>query len=978
MFDPVATPRVFALPSGVDFPKVLLDGLMDRLVGHPPEALARVQIIVNTRRMERRLRALMEAGSARFLPRISLLTDLDQIWPQPGLPPATPGLRRRLELSILVGKLLEQEQDLGAQGSVFDLADSLAELMDEMQGEGVSVDTIRNLDVTDMSGHWARAQQFISIADDFVESDSGTLDSQARQRRIVEDLARRWAIDPPRHPVLLAGSTGSRGTTLMLMQAVASLPQGAVILPGFDFDQPDSVWTAMDKAMLAEDHPQFRFRRLMQKFQLEPHQITRWFKTPEPEPARNKLISLALRPAPVTDAWMREGPKLPDLAQATSRMTLIEAETPRDEALAIALRLRKAAGDGQSAALITPDRMLTRRVASALDRWGILPDDSAGTPLQLTPPGRFLRHVAQIFAARLTGAALITLLKHPLCHGGTGRGDHLRQTRDLELDLRAKGPAFPDPDSFALYAKRRNKPDLDGWMAWMIRCFCDQQVTGALPLTEWVDRLRDLSEAIASGHLEDGSGPLWDQNAGQKALGVIDALTEHARHGADMTPSEFGDLLGSLLAGEEVRDRDAPDSRIMIWGTLEARVQGADLLILGGLNEGSWPEPARPDSWLNRALRDQAGLLLPERRIGLAAHDFQQAIAAPDVWLTRSVRSEDAETVASRWINRLTNLLDGLPEHGGRTALKDMRERGAEWLTWARNMEQAAPLALAPRPAPRPPVTARPVRMSVTEIKRLVRDPYAIYAKHVLHLSPLNPLLREPDALQRGIVVHEILEDFIRNSVENPALLTVPAFLDTCRTALKTVVPWPSARSLWLAKLGRVAGDFITSETERRALALPVKFEAKVTSQLADLGFTLTGRADRIDRDTEGRLHIYDYKTGTPPSIKVQKQFDKQLLLEIAMAEEDGFEDIGPSQVARAVFLGVGSSYSEVAAPMADEPPAKTWEDLRALITAYRAPEQGFTSRRMVQKDTDTGDFDHLARFGEWDDSAPPCPEDLT
>ena len=203
----------------------------------------------------------------------------------------------------------------------------------------------------------------------------------------------------------------------------------------------------------------------------------------------------------------------------------------------------------------------------------------------------------------------------------------------------------------------------------MPTAFDEQVVSGTLPLEAWVTRLEALAETIACGSRTDGSGTLWDKNAGIKAKSVFETLKSEAGFGGEMSASDFADLLGALLAQEEVRDRDAPHGGIMIWGTLEARVQGADLVILGGLNEGSWPEPPSPDPWLNRQMRQQAGLLLPERRIGLSAHDFQQAVAAPEVWITRSVRSDEADTVPSRWINRLTNLLDGLPDQQGPQAL---------------------------------------------------------------------------------------------------------------------------------------------------------------------------------------------------------------------------------------------------------------------------------------------------------------------
>ncbi|MGR3617157.1 MAG: double-strand break repair protein AddB [Paracoccaceae bacterium] len=975
MFEPADKPRVFALPCGVDFPRSLVDGLLARNAGQPPENLARVELIVNTTRMQRRVSQLFDEQPALLLPRVSLLTQFGQAQVLSGLPDVLPPLRRRLELAQLIAKLIKAQPDLAAQSSVFDLADSLAGLIDEMQGEGVSPDTIHNLDVSDMSGHWARAQSFIAIAEQFLDMRRTAVDAQARQRLMVEQLVQRWEKSPPQHPVILAGSTGSRGTTLMLMRAIARLPQGAVILPGFDFDMPPDVWTGLSKALESEDHPQYRFFHLMQSLDLGLTDIQRWTPDAPPSPARNRLTSLALRPAPVTHAWMSEGPELVDLDQASAAVTLVEAESPRAEALSIAMRLRVAAEDGQTAALITPDRMLTRQVAAALDRWDIVPDDSAGQPLQLSPPGRFLRHVAALFTKPLTSDALLTLLKHPLTHGGAARGDHLRHTRELELFIRDKSVPFPDPDSFERFAIGRDV--LDGWVNWLSRHLTGQEAVTTLHLADWVDRLRSLSEALSAGSQADGTGPLWEKNAGQKAQAVIQALEDEAAHGGDLSAREFNDLLGALLAQEEVRDRDAPHGKIMIWGTLEARVMGADLLILGGLNEGSWPEPPAPDPWLNRQMRHDAGLLLPERRIGLSAHDFQQAIAAPEVWLTRSVRSDEADTVPSRWLNRICNLLDGLPQQGGRDALRDMRARGQMWQDRADMLEEPTPIAPAHRPSPAPPVSARPRSLSVTEIPRLIRDPYAIYAKHTLRLRRLNPLVQAPDALLRGIVVHEVFEHFILRSINDHDVLTVETLLELSETLLAVHVPWPTARRLWWARIKRVAKDFIASELDRRKTSNPVELEATGKKRLEPLDFTIKARADRVDVDAHGNLLLYDYKTGNPPSGSQQKKFEKQLLIQAAMAEEGAFEKFGPARVERALFIGLGSALKEVPAPLADEPPAKIWAELRQLIEAYFDPNQGFSSRRMLHLDTDHGDYDQLARFGEWDRSAEPVREDL-
>jgi ATP-dependent helicase/nuclease subunit B len=469
MFEHQDTPRVFGLPSGVDFPQMLVEGLLHRFKGQPPEALARVELLVNTQRMARRLRTMFEDGPAILLPRIRLLTDLESLAPSVIIPQGVPALRRRLELIGLISALLEKSPDLASRASLYDLADSLAALIDEMQGEGVTPDVIAELDVTDQSGHWERAKVFLGIVQNYLSLTEAMPDKEARQRARVQGIAALWAERPPSHPIIIAGSTGSRGTTMLLMQAVARLPQGGLVLPGFDFDLPSEVWAALDDPMISEDHPQYRFYHLMKGLGDTPNSVKNWHECEAPSSARNKLVSLSLRPAPVTDAWRIEGPRLEELEQATQDMTLVLAETPRAEALAIALRLRKATEDGQTAALITPDRMLGRRVTAALSRWEILPDDSAGTPLHLSPPGRFLRHAAALMSRRLDAETLLTLLKHPLSHSADERNMHRLHTQRCELAIRRHGLPYPEPDAFIALCENA-VPDDEGmklWAAWV-------------------------------------------------------------------------------------------------------------------------------------------------------------------------------------------------------------------------------------------------------------------------------------------------------------------------------------------------------------------------------------------------------------------------------------------------------------------------------------------------------------------------------
>lgn len=970
MFDPQPHPRVYALPPGVDFPRAVALGLIKRAEGQPPEALARVDLLVNTARMRARIVEALSESGARLLPRVRIVTALGNQTLIPGVPLAVPPLRRRLELTQLIAALIDADPTLAPRSAIYDLADSLATLMDEMQGEGVDPAALGKLDLSEHSDHWKRSRDFIGIIAPFFTGEQ-TPGAEARQRLAVAHLVARWQLAPPDHPVIVAGSTGSRGTTALLMAAVARLPQGALILPGFDFDMP-LVWPRLDSAMNCEDHPQYRYKRLMDQLDVGPKQIALWAETEPESPARNRLISLSLRPAPVTDQWMVEAPLLGDLRLATGDLTLIEAASPREEALAIALCLRAAAQDGLKVALITPDRTLARQVTAALDRWAIIPDDSAGQPLALSAPGRFLRHVSTLFGQKLNAEDLLILLKHPICASGGDRGSHLLHSHSLELALRRDGPQFPAPDDLISWARGRDAPL--AWATWLATALAGLQSAGSAPLLDHVTRHVALTEHLSRGPGGSGDGDLWLAEAGGEALAAARELLAEAPYGGILSASDYADLLTAVLMRRDVRSAVRPHPDVMIWGTLDARSQGADVVVLGGLNDGVWPAAPPPDPWMNRRMRHDAGLLLPQRRIGLSAHDYQQAIAAPKVVLTRAIRDAEAETVQSRWLNRLGNLMQGSRENHGPEALAAMRNRGQEWLGLVAGLDRISVTVPAElRPAPQPPVADRPRELFVTQITRLIRDPYAIYARYILRLKKLDPLHAPPDYRERGTTLHEILQAFIAG--QRPEVLaesmaeSKARLLAIADAVLLRDIPWPVTRRMWRAGLERVADWFLTQEAGRPGT--PGLLEEKGSVSLQTPDFTLSAKPDRIDVLPDGRLVILDYKTGALPSRDAQQFYEKQLPLEAAMAERGAFAAFGPREVAESRLVGIGSDPKEAVTTYQPGELDSVWRDFTALIARYMQPEQGYAARRAVRNPTDVGDYDHLARHGEWQDSDP-------
>jgi double-strand break repair protein AddB len=966
-----AGPRLFALPPGVDFPAELVRGLQARLAGAPPEAMAGVELYLNTARMRRAVEEALSAAGPGFLPRLRLVSDLDRDPRFAAWPAAVPPLRRRLELAQLVARLIDVDPGLAPPAAVFDLADSLARLMAEMQDEGVSASTVAALDMAEHAAHFQRAQAFLAIVAPLAD-DVAAPDAEGLRRRVALALAGRWQADPPRHPVIVAGSTGSRGTTALLMQAVASLPQGAVVLPGFDATLPAPVWAAMGDAMTAEDHPQYRHLRAAAGLGLTPAEIRPWTDATPARPAMNRLVSLSLRPAPVTDQWLGEGRSLPDLKDTTAHVTLIEAADTRAEAEAIALILRAAVEEGTEVALLTPDRLLTRRVAAALDRWGLAPDDSAGEPLAVSAPGRFLRQVAELPGQRLTLLRLLALLKHPIAASGGGRGPHLLHTRSLELRLRRHGPVFPTPANLRSWGVAQNAAPWADWLAGLLEPLA---AAGPAPLAHHVAAHHALAEALAEGP-EGAAGTLWAGAAGAEALRMMTDLAAEAGHGGTMTPRDYLNLIGSTIEGYEVREPVQSHPLIRFLGPREARECRALRVILGGLSDGTWPRRPDPDPWLNRALRQRAGLTLPERQIGLSAHDYQQAAAAPEVVLTRAMRDAEAEALPSRWLSRLTNLMEGLPAQSGPAALAAMRQRGQVWLDRAAALDApAARVPAAARPSPRPPVALRPRELPVTAIRDLIRDPYHVYARHVLRLVPLDPLQPEPDARERGNALHAILEGFVRARLASPDADPAALLMAEADRVLAEAVPWPAARILWRAKLERAAPAFLARELAEAGT--PVLIEDRGRVALPGLDFTLTARPDRIDRLPDGRLHILDYKSGSVPEPTDLKGHEKQLLLEAAMAERGGFARLGPAEVARVTYVGLDADGTTRPIEITPETSLAAWDGLCRLIGHYRTRRHGYTARRGIGKAQHAGDYDHLARFGEWDMTDIATPEDV-
>jgi ATP-dependent helicase/nuclease subunit B len=416
-----------------------------------------------------------------------------------------------------------------------------------------------------------------------------------------------------------------------------------------------------------------------------------------------------------------------------------------------------------------------------------------------------------------------------------------------------------------------------------------------------------------------------------------------------------------------VRPRRDRHPRLAILGPLEARLQDFDLVILGGLNEGTWPAEAATDPWLSRPMRTEIGLEPPERRIGLAAHDFATLAASRNVLLTRALKDSGAPTVPSRWLLRSLQLANGL-------GLNAQLASGGELLGWARRIDESEAELRAMRPSPKPPLHARPRMLRVTEIETWLRDPYTIYARHVLRLRILDPLDQEPGPAERGTAVHLALERFLTAHPDRLPEGALTRLLDLATAAFREKGASRAVLSLWLPRFARAARWFIDYEQARRAAVQRTVVEVKGSLEIpaANGPFTLVGRADRIDLWPDGSASILDYKTGSVPSDKqIRKLIAPQLPLEAAMLKAGAFADVKPVSVRDLIHVQLkgeeGNEGRECIAPVdGDAIATEALAKLQGMIREFDRESRGYTSRRMPFMVRDAGDYDHLARVAEW------------
>ncbi len=1019
-------PRLYTIPPDVSFLDTLahsiLTGDLPVAGGEPPDKLdlARWTVLLPTRRAVRALQDAflrMSGNDALLLPRIRPLGDVDEdelelASPREAgedavlalsLPPAIGILDRRLALTTLVLRwsriAAETAEGEGTRtratpAQAASLAAQLAVLMDSLDTERVGLDALAALVPEQFAEHWQKTLDFLNIITEHwprILEENGVMGPYARRDALMAAETERLLANEPDAPVIAAGSTGTVPATAALLEAVSKLGNGAVVFPGLDVALDEESWLAISEPEPHPEHPQFGMHQFLSRLGMTREEVI-VLGAGDGKGGRARLTSEVMRPAGKTDRWLQfaKNADRDELASALGGLLRIDAPTEQDEAEVISLLLRDAVEQpDHTAALVTPDRRLARRVSARLEKWGLQVDDSAGKPLAKTLPGAFMDAVAEAAGSGMSPVPLLALLKHPLTRLGRRAGEMRRAVRLLELaafrqPATAKGLA-EHRDAVARARARDGKhihPNIKrlGEEDWRtIDLLLNDLELAFEPLRELFLRHDDevQFDAILRAHIEVGqslasdetevSAVLWRGQAGETLANFFEAMLAAKSNDLPIIPADYPDFYRAFISGLPVRERVPAHPRVFIWGPLEARLQRPDTVVLGGLNEGVWPATVESDPWLSRPMRAAVGLSAPERRIGLSAHDVAQLLGVEKVYLTRAEKADGTPTVASRWLLRLDAVLSALDL---REAIKPMDP----WLDWALARDMADPVPAAAPPAPAPPADARPKRLSVTRIESWIANPYSIFARDILRLYPLEALAGEPDAALRGMLVHDALMQF---AFEYPDRLPpdiagkLVSFADDLFAEYGDKV---RISAFWRGQMAHFARWFATTEHQRRNHVTKVYAEVSGVLPLEGTAeFTLTARADRIDVQDNGELAIYDYKTGNPPTLtQVDKSYAPQLALEAAIARSGGFDGVPRGSASRLAYIrargyGQGGEERDASNKLAPEALAdEAIEHLRRLVSDYSKEGQPYTALRRPGFSYRFDDYAHLARVDEW------------
>ena len=925
--------QVYNIPFGADFCDILAEKLLNETKDNALE-LSKYVVILPTARASRNLKKCFSQKSTNLiLPQIISLNMLDEdnisLLGGQDIPQTLSDTKRGFILSQFVQKI--KAFDLN-KAQAMKLAFELGNLFDKIETQQLDIKDLDQIVPEEFAEHWQITLSFLhqvsSMWQDYLKEQN--LVSKASQRNmILKSQSEIWEDQASKDNIIVAGFSSTIPAMLELMKTIYNLENGRIIIQGLDKE------LSFDE--LTEINYLYGVYEIINHIEIDKSSIEDWI---ELKSSRQELTSLMMMPSDKTTSWRTQNNSS---EKTVKNLEYIECENEQNEAEVISIMLRKELEEkDKTISLVTPDRMLARCVASNLERWGIVANDSSGHPLQYTPIGNWLKLVLNMLVEEFAPVDFLACMKHPFASCGGNKTEFKSSLRKLEKEFRNKKAPLPLDD-----IKEKSAFFLDG-EKHSFSDFLKQHIS--------------LCEELAGTDEKSGSEIIWQAEYGEECANFVHDLFENSTD-EDISLSEYFSVFSLIMQGQQVRQKYGFHPRLSILGLTESRLAKSDVVIMGGLNEDIWPPAADVDGWMSRPMKKDFGMIAPDINIGLSGFDFANAFNFDKVYITRSKKSNNSISIKSRWVNRLDGVLKSnnleLPKN-------DL------WSELAKEIDYHS-LIETLKPDPCPHLDSRPKKISVSGIDVLRKDPYSFYAKKILGLYKMDDLEEDISNATKGNIIHKCLEEFIKAYPKTLPANAKEELINIGRKVFSEGLSNDNYFAFWWPRFENIADWFIEKETTRREI---FGYENILTEEEGAIeidGVKITSKADRIDIISSG-VEIIDYKTGNPPSSKDMESLKyTQLPIEALIANQGGFNIAkAKNNVARiSIWALKGKKDEDNKTPdldIDDEMLDKTEQLLTNLIQHFNDPRTTYPAEPSFSKHLRYNDYEHLSRLKLWRD----------
>ena len=877
-----------------------------------------------------------------------------------------PELEQRYRALIFTKMIMSAPQKWGiddiSTAQAYALAQNLAALVDLAYENELSFANLKNIVAEEYAEHWQQILRLLAIITEYwpkILADEQREDSVKLRIELLREKIARWQKNPPHKKIVVAGTTAGFPVLKELVKTVSELKNGEVYLYELDSYLSDSDWNKIE-----ENHPQFELKELLDYLGIKRHDIAT--QNSDNFSPKQRLISEIMRPSTATDEWQKIAHnKFNDTDLAY--LKILNCDDLRQEAYAIALIMREALETPEkTAALVTPDRNLARRVADELRRWNIIADDTSGQPLHLTPIGIYLRLIINVCEQNFSNVSLLALLKHPFTKCAMPADKYKIMIYQIEQKWRSNDSSLLSEEENALLSAiyKTLKPLNDMYFA------------PTLNLKQMFEEHIKAAEKLADTAEKTGDKIIWRKEDGIAAAKFVAEFYEQAEILGNIPSNDYSKLLNVLLSEQTVRAKFGQHPRIKILGPIEARLQKFDITVIGEANEGKWPCTPQADMWMSRPMKKEFGIPLPERAIGISGADFAHLLSGDKVFITRAEKDDGAPTTKSRWLLRLETVLAANcadTEQSAKQAYSFIYD--TKYTQLAKNSERASSDEIAAHkigaPAPKPPLYARPRKLSAGKFADWICDPYIIYARYILKLYPLDKLDKPLSAVDYGNFIHAILFEF--NS-KNPAVYPPKdvAVAEMKKIADKLFEEWQipaDTAAFWRPAVDAAVEWIANREIQHRGNIKHIynEIEGQTTYKSKGGDFIINARADRLEENLDGSLSVIDYKTGNIPSgSAVESGFAPQLPAEALIARDGGFANLKGREIDSLAYWQINNKTVDFPPERTANAMQNTQKRIGELIEDFDDENTAYYSHPNPAFSSKCADYDHLARYLEW------------